>query len=116
MRILVTGASGFVGSLLGPRLQEEGHDVGAAARAPARVRPGAEVVRADVVTGEGLARAFDEIEVAYYLIHSMERAPVGGDNGGAQGPSSKPFEERERVAAERFANAAVAAGVRRIVY
>jgi uncharacterized protein YbjT (DUF2867 family) len=111
MRILVTGASGFVGSLLIPRLREEGHEVRALARDPARVAAEAETVRADAFTGEGLARALADIEVAYYLIHSLER-----DLARAPGAASARFEERERVAAENFAGAAVAAGVRRIVY
>jgi uncharacterized protein YbjT (DUF2867 family) len=107
MRILVTGASGFIGSLLTPRLIEEGHQVRALAREPARVSVPVEVVRADAFTGEGLTRALQDIEVAYYLIHSMERWMV---------PGAEPFEERERVSAERFAQAASAAAVRRIVY
>lgn len=118
MRILVTGAGGFVGSLLAPRLCRDGHAVRALARDPARAsmalarrRPEPlageiEIVRGDALTGEGLARALEGIEVAYYLIHSMERMPAG----------SAPFEERERVAAESFATAAALAGVRRIVY
>ena len=124
MRILVTGASGFVGSLLIPRLTDEGHDVRALAREPARVAVGTEVVRADAFTGEGLARALEGIEVAYYLIHSLERARVAahderaGDAGGSKraGSSGDRFEVRERVSAEHFAAAAAAAGVRRIVY
>ena len=76
----------------------------------------ADVVRADAVTGEGLAQAFDEIEVAYYLIHSMERTLERAEVGSAQRGPSERFEERERMAAERFADAARAAGVRRIVY
>lgn len=63
---------------------------------------------ADALTGDGLARALRGVEVAYYLIHSMERAD-GRD-------LKSPFPERERIAAENFASAASRAGVRRLVY
>jgi uncharacterized protein YbjT (DUF2867 family) len=106
MRILITGVSGFAGSLLVPRLRSDGHELRALAREPERVRVEVEVVRGDALTGEGLLRALDRIEVAYYLIHSMERS--SGDLG--------PFSERERIAAELFASAAARAGVRRIIY
>ncbi len=106
MRVLLTGASGFIGALLAPRLQSRGYDVRALARTPSRVHAGVPVVRGDAITGEGLLEALDGVQVAYYLIHSMERAGAG------QGP----FQERERLAAENFAAAAADRGVRRIVY
>jgi len=124
MRILVTGASGFAGSQLIPRLLYDGHLVRALARDPARVDLEVDVLTGDVLSGVGLAPALRDIDVAYYLIHSMERArsPAGGDiagglTGGRATPGrGTPFSERERVAAENFAAAAAAAGVRRIVY
>ncbi len=118
MRILVTGASGFVGSLLVRRLYADGHSMRALARDPQRVRAALEpegdrdareqleIVRGDALTGAGLAGALEDVEVAYYLIHSIERAGAGG----------APFPERDRLAAENFASAAARAGVRRIVY
>jgi uncharacterized protein YbjT (DUF2867 family) len=115
MRILLTGASGFIGAMLAPRLLAEGHELRALAREPARVRgalghdPQIEVIRGDVLTGDGLAQALADIEVAYYLVHSMESQPTG-----AAGLS--PFPERERVGAKNFAAQAARAGVGRVVY
>jgi uncharacterized protein YbjT (DUF2867 family) len=108
MRILVTGVSGYVGAALVPRLQLAGHDVRGFARAPERVLAAGvqldDLVIGDAVSGAGLGRALDGIDAAYYLIHSME------------GPANSGFPEHERRAADRFATAARAAGVRRIVY
>jgi uncharacterized protein YbjT (DUF2867 family) len=106
MRILLTGVSGFAGSLLVPRLRSDGHQLRALARAPERVSVELDVLRGDALTGEGLSQALDGIDVAYYLIHSMERSAA----------NRSPFAERERIAAENFAGAAARAGVRRIVY
>ena len=109
MQILVTGVSGYVGAALAPALAARGPRACAAspARPSAWRRPACaldELVTGDALTGAGLDEAIDGVEVAYYLIHSME-----GAAGGA-------FPEQERRGAERFAAAAQAAGVRRVVY
>lgn len=110
--MLVTGASGFIGSALIPRLAAAGHELRALARDPAKVRSaGAEVLRGDLLTGAGLSQALDHVEVAYYLIHSME-----SDAHSGHGDVRDSFAAREQRAAARFASAAAAAGVRRIVY
>jgi uncharacterized protein YbjT (DUF2867 family) len=116
MRILLTGVSGFAGSALLPRLLEEGHEVRALARDRARVESAVrripdvsstdmEIVVGDTLTGTGVLGAMRGVEVAYYLIHSMEPA-AGGTS----------FAVRERTSAHTFSEAARAAGVRRIVY
>jgi uncharacterized protein YbjT (DUF2867 family) len=109
MRILVTGITGAIGSRLAPRLVDAGHEV----RALTRRRDGSvlsqlpaavELHIGDAVSGIGLAEALGGVEVAFYLIHSMEPG------------SEEQFGARERRGAENFAEAAAAAGVRRIVY
>jgi uncharacterized protein YbjT (DUF2867 family) len=104
MRILVTGASGYIGSQLIPRLARDGHDLVAFARDPARVHSEIPVAVGDVVSGAGLEAALEGVQTAYYLIHSMESSQDG------------PFPDRERRAAQSFAAAAVAAGTERVVY
>ena len=106
---LVPGATGYVGGRLAERLREEGRAVRVLARDPARVPRGlaAEVARGDVITGAGVPEALRGCTVAYYLVHSMEA--VAGDARAA-------FADRDRRAAERFAAAATAAGVERVVY
>ena len=107
MQTLVTGVSGYVGAALVERLRGDGHSVRGFARSHARVeRAGVElddVVLGDVTTGAGLERALDGVDVAYYLIHSMEAA------AGA-------FADAEQRSAAAFAAAAAAAGLRRVVY
>ena len=75
MNILVMGASGYIGSHLVPRLAEHGHRVRAAARnrdaLSARGWTDVECVAADVLDADTLDAALVDIEVAYYLVHSM---------------------------------------------
>jgi uncharacterized protein YbjT (DUF2867 family) len=108
LQILVTGVSGYVGAALVPRLVRDGHAVRGFARSRERVlAAGAQLddlVLGDATTGAGLAQAMEGIDVAYYLIHSME------------GPAAGGFVDVERRQAEAFGAAARAAGVRRIVY
>jgi uncharacterized protein YbjT (DUF2867 family) len=105
-RVLLTGATGYVGGRLLRALEDRGHRVRCLARKPehlaSRIAPRTEVVAGDVVSGEGLTEALSGVEVAYYLVHSM------GSPGG--------FEDEDRRAARNFGDAARAAGVRRIVY
>jgi uncharacterized protein YbjT (DUF2867 family) len=104
MTILVTGITGYVGSVLAARLVRDGHAVRGFARSPERVTLDVPVVGGDAVTGEGLSEALHGVDVAYFLIHGMEPAGAG------------PFASREQEAAERFGAAASAGGVTRIVY
>lgn len=107
MRILLTGASGAIGSQLAPQLAGEGHELRAFARDPDRVTASGidQIVRGDALTGDGLGQALDGVELAYYLIHSMEPSDEG-----------EPFAERELRSADNFAAAARQAGLRRICY
>jgi uncharacterized protein YbjT (DUF2867 family) len=122
MRILLTGVSGFVGAALLPRLLEQGHEVRALARDRERVGralayTGAaslrdvEVSLGDTLSGDGVAACMHGIDVAYYLIHSME-PPADS----ARRAPRTSFAARERASADTFAQAARAAGVERIVY
>lgn len=105
--ILVTGATGYVGGRLVPRLLEAGYRVRVLVRDPARLhgRPWLEEV--EVVTGDALAEgtlneALKDVSVAYYLIHGKQG---GRDNA-----------ERDLTVARNFAWAAEQMGVQRIIY
>lgn len=104
--VLLTGASGTIGSRLAPLLAARGGELRCLLR-PSRTAAlpqGARVVRGDVLSGAGLAEALAGVDLAYYLVHSM-----GGGSRGA-------FAERDRRAAETFGRAAAAAGVERVIY
>jgi uncharacterized protein YbjT (DUF2867 family) len=104
MNVLITGVTGYIGSRLAPRLAREGHVLRGLSRHPGEGRQGFPVVAGDAVSGRGLEEALEGIDVAYFLIHSMEASPDG------------PFAARDRAAAENFARAAQAAGTERIIY
>jgi uncharacterized protein YbjT (DUF2867 family) len=104
-RILLTGATGYVGGQLLPALLDAGHTVRCLVRDPARadLPDGAAVLRGDVREGAAVRAALRDTDVAYYLVHSMGGA--GGD-----------FAAADREAAQTFGDAARDAGVPRIVY
>lgn len=110
LRILITGISGAIGGELAPRLLAEGHAVSgltrdtAAAASSGRVPDGVELLPGDAVAGSGLEAACEGIDVAYYLIHSME--PTGNVR----------FDDLEEQAAHNFRLAAERAGIRRLIY
>ena len=107
LRVLVTGATGYIGGRLVPRLLEAGHQVRVLVRDPAKIRsvPWAddvEIARGDLTDAASLREPFRDIDVVYYLVHSMN--------------SDGDFEEAERRSAENVASAARDAAVGRIVY
>lgn len=96
-RVLVTGATGYIGGRLVPRLLERGHEVRVLVREPHRIRGRSWARRVDVAVGDlsdasTIEKAFDGMERAVYLVHSMS--------------SSRSFAARDRRAARHFAEAA----------
>ena len=106
-KILITGATGYIGRRLKDRLlQRDDFDLRLLVRNKKKLRQATldkvEVVEGDTFNPDRLDAAFAGIEVAYYLIHSMG--------------SGKNFEELDRRSAENFRDAAIRAGVKRIIY
>ena len=108
MRVLVTGATGFIGTRLVERLLDDGIETRVLVRDPeadgARelADAGAELARGDLTRPDGLAEALRDVDVAYFLVHM-----IGDDD---------EYPAIERAAAGRFARAASEAGVKRMIY
>lgn len=105
-RILLTGATGYVGGRLLRLLESAGYHVSCMSRNPERLAgrtgPKTQAVTGDVHDRDSLLQAMQGIDVAFYFVHAM------GDD--------EDFEDREKAAAENFASAADEAGVKRIIY
>jgi uncharacterized protein YbjT (DUF2867 family) len=108
-RVAVTGATGYIGTRLVPRLAAAGYSVRCLARSPRKLAdrpwytdPRIEVVQSDLGDLPALTEHLRGCDVAFYLVHSMQ--------------SGSDYAEKDRVMARTFAEAAAAAGVRRIIY
>src|SRR3954470_8585608 len=108
MKILVTGATGFIGSRLAAALAAEGHEIRAMVRDRGRASHladlGYELHEGNILQPWTLQGAAQGVDVAYYLIHSMGRG-VSGD-----------WEQRDREGAWAFARMARAEGAKRVIY
>ena len=105
--VLVTGATGYIGGRLVPRLLEEGHRVRVFVRSRDRVLSRSWASRVEIAVGdaqdaETVAAALEGVDAAYYLIHSLS--------------SGSAFHELDLRAARNFGQAARQSGVRRIIY
>jgi uncharacterized protein YbjT (DUF2867 family) len=105
-KILVTGATGFIGSRLVASLSKQGYSVKALSRKSQKDHDNIKFVKADLFSQNELESTLQEVEIAYYLVHSME-----GDK-----KHWKEFASRERTQARNFLRAASKVGVKRIIY
>ena len=104
--ILVTGATGFIGSKLLSALVSRGYDVKGMSRKKLKDTPHVKYLETDVFNLEKLTESLQGIEVAYYLLHSMEGSKENW----------KDFATREKLQSQNFLKAATSAGVKRIIY
>lgn len=102
-KILIAGASGFIGQRLANELCSSGERPRCLIRRSVPMPAGAEVFIGDLLQPETLPQALDGIDTAFYLVHSMAAGRAG-------------FETRERTAAINFIAAASKAGIRRVIY
>ena len=101
MKVAVTGATGFIGSVVARALEDAGHDVTALTRHPDRYGGAGTPVSADVQDTESLREALEGHDAAYYFVHSLADAD---------------FVEKDRAGAENFGAAAAKAGLRQVIY
>jgi len=104
--ILVTGATGFIGSRLISHLSKKGYKVRGMSRRKISDTENVKYVQADVFDQDQLKESLKGIEIAYYLLHSME----------GKKEEWKEFASREKIQAKNFLHAATNAGVKRIIY
>lgn len=112
-RVLVVGATGYIGGRLVPMLLEQGYSVRAAARSAKKIacrsygnHPNLDIAAADVLDEASLEHACKDVETVFYLVHSMN--PKASKTGG--------FADTDRIAAQNMLQAAEACGVKRIIY
>lgn len=101
MRVAVTGASGFLGSAVARRLEDDRHDVTALTRHPDRYDGAGVPVHADIGDPASLRAALADHDAAYYLVHSL---------------AEPDFAAKDRAGATAFAAAAASAGLTQVVY
>jgi uncharacterized protein YbjT (DUF2867 family) len=100
-QVLVTGASGFVGSHLAEALEMRGHSVLAMTRHPDTYAGAGKPIFGDVYEPASLRSALADVDAAYYLVHSLAR---------------QDFVEKDAEAARSFGTAAADAGLERLIY
>ena len=104
--IMVTGATGFIGARLISHLSELGYSIKGMSRRTIPDTPNVKYVKADVFDVSQLENALNGVDIAYYLLHSMEGSK----------DHWKEFASREKIQAKNFLEAATKAGVKRIIY
>ena len=104
--IMVTGATGFIGTRLISHLSKLGHSVKGMSRRSISDTRNVKYVQTDVFDVTQLEKGLEGIEIAYYLLHSMEGSK----------DHWKEFASREKIQAQNFLKAATKAGVKRIIY
>ncbi len=106
MKILLTGATGYVGGRLLKKLESKGYALRCLVRRPEylknKIAPATELLQGDLLDLNSLEKSMDGIDIAYYLVHSM----------GSKGV----FEEEEALSASNFTFAARKAGIKKIIY